>query len=186
MKRLHTITAVVLALTLTLLGSAWAAESRDEKNIQKEATAINTTAGKAEGETIVVQRLEKEFKVTDTQIQRLRDQKLGYGEIAIVLSLSDKMPGGITDTNIAKVMTLRQGPPTMGWGEVANKLGTKLGPAVSQVKNINHETSREMKEGEANSDMGKSEMHQGTHDEHGEMSGHAGIGGSGMSQGRGR
>ncbi len=187
MKRLHTITAVVLVLMLTLLSPAWAAESRAEKNIQKEASAIDTTADKAQGESVVTQRLEKEFNVSKTQIQGLRDQKLGFGEIAIALSLSEKMPGGITDANITKVMTLREGPPTMGWGEIANKLGTKLGPVVSQVRSINRETSREMTR-ESKSDMERSEMHQGMHDEQrGEMTGHAGIGGGpGMSQGRAR
>ncbi len=66
----------------------------------------------------------------------MRDKKMGYGEIAIALSLCQKMPGGATDANIQQVMAMRQGTPAMGWGEIAKKLGTKLGPAVSQVRNV--------------------------------------------------
>lgn len=164
MKRSLYIIISVFALSLTMLGAAWAAESKEEQSLQKEAAAINATTGNAQGEKVVIRRLEKEFKVTGTQIQGLRDQKLGYGEIATTLSLCRKMPGGITDANIHQVMTMRQGPPTMGWGEIAKKLGTKLGPAISQVKNINKDTNREMKH-EAKGDKEHMEKHQEQHEE---------------------
>jgi len=175
----------VFALSLTMLGAVWAAESKEEQSLQKEAAAIHTTAGNTQGEKVVIQRLEKDFNVSNDRIQGLRDQKLGYGEIAIVLSLSQKMPGGITDANIQQVMTMRQGPPTMGWGEIAKKLGTKLGPAISQVKNVNKEISREMKY-EAKGDKEHMEKHQEQHEEmHKESMGHEGMGGGqGASHGK--
>ncbi len=184
MKRSLYILISVFVLLLTMLGAVWAAESKEEKTLQKEATAINATAGNAQGEKVVTQRLEKEFKVTEMQIQRLRDKKLGYGEIAIALSLCQKMPGGATDANIQQVMTMRQGPPTMGWGEIANKLGTKLGPAVSQVRNVNKETNREMKH-EAKGDKEHMEKHQEQHEDmHRDSMDHESMGGQGASHGK--
>lgn len=183
MKRIYGMFGVFV-LVLAMTGAAWAAETKDEKSLNTEATEIDTTAKNAQGEKIVVGRLEKEFNVTDTQIQGLRDKKLGYGEISIVLSLSQTMPGGITDANIQQIMTLRQGPPIMGWGEIAKKLGTKLGTTVSQVKKVNKDTGREMKS-EAKGEKGKMDMH-GDHDAHGGMADHEGIGGAGASHGRGR
>lgn len=185
MKRsLYTIISV-LVLSLTMLGAAWAAESKEEMNLRKDADAIETTAGNAQGEKIVTQRLEKDFNVTDAQLQGMRDKKMGYGEIAIVLSLSQKMPGGATDANIQQVMTMRQGPPTMGWGDVSKKLGTKLGPAVSQVRNVHREVNREMKH-ESNSDKEHMERHQEQHDDmHNESMGHENMGGhEGMAHGK--
>jgi len=174
----------VFILSLTMLGAAGAAESKEEKALMKEAAAINATAGNAQGEKVVTQRLEKEYKVTETQVQQMRDKKLGYGEIAIVLSLCQKMPGGATDANIQQIMTMRQGPPTMGWGEIANKLGTKLGPAVSQVRNVNRETNREMRH-EAKGDKEHMEKHQEQHEEmHKESMGHEDMGGQGASHGK--
>jgi len=185
MKRsLYTIVNVFVLL-LTMLGAVWAAESKEEQGLQKEAAEINTTAGNAQGEKVVIQRLEKDFNVSNDRIQGLRDQKLGYGEIAITLSLCQKMPGGITDANIHQVMTMRQGPPTMGWGDIAKKLGTKLGPAISQVTNVNKEISREMKH-EAKGDKEHMEKHQEQHEEmHKESMGHEGMGGGqGASHGK--
>ena len=181
-KRSRYIIVSALVLTLTMLGAAWAAETKEERNLQKESTEINATAGTEKGAAVVTQRLEKEFGATDTQIKALRDQKLGYGEIAIVFSLAQKMTGGITDANIQSVMTLREGPPVMGWGEIAKKLGFKLGPTISQVKSVNKSTEREMKGGK-----GQMERDQERHDErHGEMNGHGGGMGNGQGLSRGK
>ena len=183
MKRTLYLIISVFMLSLATLGAALAAESKEENNLQKEAAAIDTTAGTPQGEKVVAQRLSKEFSVTDAQVQGMRDKKLGYGEIAIVLSLSQKMSGGATDANIQKVMAMRQGPPTMGWGQIAKTLGTKLGPALSQVKHVNKETSSEMKH-EAKGNKEHMEQHQERHDE---MKGHEGMGGGqGMSPGKGK
>jgi hypothetical protein len=184
MKRSLYMIISVFVLSLTMLGAAGAAESKEEQSLQKESAAINTTAGNAQGEKVVTQRLEKEFKVSSTQIQGLRDKKMGYGDIAIALSLAQKMPGGATNANIQQVMTMRQGSPTMGWGEIAKKLGTKLGPAVSQVRNVNRETNREMMH-EAKGDKEQMEKHQEQHDEmHKESMGHESMGGQDMSHGK--
>lgn len=187
MKRSMYMIIGMFVLSLATVGALWAAESKEEMSLQKEAAAINTAAGDAQGEKVVIQRLEKDFNVTDMQVKGMRDKKMGYGEIAIVLSLSLKMPGGATDANIQQVMTMRQGPPTMGWGEVAKKLGTKLGPAVSQVRNVHRESNREMMH-EAKGDKERMEKHQERHDEmHKESMGHESMGGGhGMAQGKGK
>ncbi len=191
MKRITKVIIGVLVLTVAMIGAAWAAETKEEKNLDKEASAITTTAKTGQGEKVVVSRLEKEFGVTDSQIQDLRNQKMGFGEISIVFSLASKMPGGITDANIQQIMQWRQGPPKMGWGEIANnKIGTKLGPTVSQVKNMNAETHREMMR-EAKTDKGTGEMDQERDTErHRETTGQGGMGGmsggGGMSHGKDR
>lgn len=166
-----------LVLVFTMMGTAWAAETKEEKDLNKQAGEISTTAKTGQGEKVVAGRLEKEFNVTDTQIQGLRDKKLGYGEISIVCSLAQKMPGGVTDANIQQVMTMRQGPPRMGWGEVAKKLGTKLGPTVSQMRTMNREMNRDMRSGKDHT----MEHHQ---EQHGDM-GHEGMDHEGMGSGPG-
>ncbi len=188
MKRFVYIIMSAFVLSLAVMSAAWAAETAEEKTLDKESAEISKTAGKAQGATVVTARLEKEFGVTADQIQALRDKKLGYGEIAIVFSLAQKLPGGITDANISEIMTLRQGPPTMGWGAIAKKLDLKLGPTVSQVKNVNKETEREM--GREKGEKGAMERNQDRgmdrHSEMGAGGGHEGMAGdAGSSHGRG-
>jgi hypothetical protein len=179
MKRYTYIIVSALVLTLTMLSAAWAVETKEEKGLQKESSEIDATASTEKGGAVVVQRLEKEFGVTDAQIQALRDQKLGFGEIAIVFSLAQKMTGGITDANISQIMALREGPPVMGWGEIAKKLGFKLGPTISAVMKVNKEAGKDLgrEEKGENERTGKLGLHD-------EMTEHEGL--SGMSHGKGR
>jgi hypothetical protein len=175
-----------LVLSLGLLSASWAADTKDEKSLGKEATEISKTADNEKGEKVVVQKLETEFKVTDAQIQSLRDKKLGFGEITIVFSLAQKLPGGITDANIGEIVTLREGPPTMGWGEVAKKLDLKLGPVISQVKSLDKAAAREMMR-EEKGEKERMEKEAGRHEGmHGEIGGHEGMAGEGASHGKGR
>ncbi len=133
--------AFAVSVVLTLAGMTSAATSKTEKKLGTDITAINKMGSEDKGGAVVMQRLEKEFNVTDTQITSLRDQKLGYGEISTVFALAQKM-GGITDANISKIMTLRQGPPVMGWGEIAKKLDLKLGSVVSSVHKVESSSER--------------------------------------------
>jgi hypothetical protein len=188
MKRsLYTIISMLmLSLSFIMLSAAWAAETREEKSLGKEATEISKTADNEKGEKVVVQKLETEFKVTDAQIQSLRDKKLGFGEIAIVFSLAQKLPGGITDANIGEIVTLREGLPAMGWGEVAKKLDLKLGPVISQVKSLDKAAAGELKR-EEKGEKESMEKNEGRHEGmRGEMGGHEGMAGEGASHGKGR
>lgn len=124
------------------------AATKDETTLEHAATDIDDDAGKREKP--VVQRIESEFKVTDAQINDLRTkQKLGYGEISIVFAMAEKLPGGITDANVDRIMAMRNGPPKMGWGEISQKLGLgKLGPIISSVERVRKEERQEMKKEE--------------------------------------
>lgn len=118
-------------------------KTADEKKLENASVALDKNAGQPEGEKTVVDKLKTEFKVDDTRVQSLRDQNLGYGEVSIVLTLARGLPDGITDANVQKVMALRQGPPVMGWGNVAKELGLKLGPVISKVKKMAAEARKQ-------------------------------------------
>ena len=141
------IIGVIAALAVT--GTAWADISKAEKNLERESKRLNDTAAKPDGEKAVLKRIKAEFKIEDAQIQSLRDRKLGYGEIATALSLAQKMPGGVIEGNVQKVLSMRQGPPIVGWGQVARQLGTKLGATVTQVKKMCNDSNREIKKDQA-------------------------------------
>ncbi len=115
----------------------------DEKKLEKASAEMDKDAGQPEVAKTVTDKLKNEFKVDDARVQGLRDQKLGYGEVSIVLAMAKDMPGGITNANVQKVMSLRQGPPVMGWGNVARELNLKLGTVMSQVKRVSAEARKQ-------------------------------------------
>ncbi|MBI4351090.1 MAG: hypothetical protein HY550_06605 [Elusimicrobia bacterium] len=108
----------------------------DEKKLDKASMETDKEAGEPGDGKTVTEKIKAEFGVDDARVRGLRDQKLGYGGITIVLALARTMPEGITDANVAKIMALRQGPPVMGWGKIAKELGLKLGPVISNVKKV--------------------------------------------------
>lgn len=122
-----------------------AAQSKDEQNLQRETARLDKTAATPQGEHAVIARLTRDFSVTEADIASLRAKGLSYGEVAVALSCAKSMPGGATDGNIGKVAGLRQGPPALGWNDIARQVNVKLGACVSQVKKVNNESHREMK-----------------------------------------
>ena len=127
-----------VGLAFCAASSAFAEDGapKDEQKLERAASDLDKAALKAEGPKEIESRLTSEFKVEDARVQGLRDQKLGYGEISIVLSLAEKRPGGITDANVAAIMAERMGPPKMGWGQIARKQGTTLGKLNEKLKRV--------------------------------------------------
>lgn len=110
------------------------AQAGDEARLDKAQAEVEKESGSPEGAGKVTERLKADFGVDDARVGALRDKKLGYGEISVVLALAGQLPGGINDANVQRVTDLRQGPPKTGWGKVAKSLGVKLGPVISGVK----------------------------------------------------
>ncbi len=135
----------VAAIGCTIAGVALAAgPSKEEKQATSAIASVDKAGSEPNGEQQVVSRLEARFNVDQARIDNLRSQNLGFGEIAIVLALAQKMTGGITDANVLSIMSLRTGTPPLGWGEIARKLGEKLGPVVSEVNAVARDVRQEM------------------------------------------
>lgn len=135
MRNIVLLLVVSFCLSLGWVTSAGAKAGDEEKKLESSAQAIDTEASQPEGRKAVVERFTSQFGVEETRIEDLRAQKLGYGEISIAFSLAQKMPGGITDENMDKVLALRKGEEgKMGWGNVAKKLDLQLGQVVSGVE----------------------------------------------------
>lgn len=141
---------LIVLLLVSLAGPAHSgAPSKNEKNAEREAAKLDKTASTQKGEQAVRKRIEKDFHVTAAQVTALKEKNLGYGEIVIVLTLVRHMQGGLTEENIGQVLALHTGPPAAGWDDVARRLRVKLGAIVSQVKKVNNEAHRAMKQAQA-------------------------------------
>lgn len=141
MKRL--LAALVFASAAAFATSQAFAETdaEIEVTIEQEAGIIDEEASLPYGEGAVVDRIKTEFGVEEGLISDLRAQKLGYGEISIALSLAERLPGGITDENIDRILSMRQGPPVEGWGNIAKDLGLKLNPSADRLERLSDETA---------------------------------------------
>jgi hypothetical protein len=115
MKKEYIILLAVCLLSSTGLTLSFGADEETSATTQDEVTGAKAD------------KLKKQFKVSDDQINSLRGQKLGYGEMDHVFSLASQMPGGINDENVQKIMAMRQsGDHKTGWGKIAQDLNLKL------------------------------------------------------------
>ena len=137
------------AVAATLFVGQAAAEGVDAK-AEKELTTAGARIDKASASAdsgrvttkIVDQWKGTQFKfdatsapreLTAQDVQDLRQKKLGYGQISILLALTAKQPDPTTAKTLSEVVAMRQGG--MGMGQVAKELGYRnLGSVIKSVK----------------------------------------------------
>lgn len=134
--------SIGLALVAASRAAATDRPTRDEQKLESTAADLDKDSARPDGEKRVEESLEARFHVSDARIAQLRSQKLGYGEITIVLALAQRLPGGINDANVSKILAERQGPPVMGWGRIAKKEGVSLGKVMSEVREARERSER--------------------------------------------
>lgn len=139
-----TAAVVLLFFTTSIATAKVTATARDEKMLNTEITILDKDATMPGGDQVVMDRLSKEFNVTAEQIKALRDKDVGYGEIAAIYAFADKLPGGATDDNVNKVMSMREGKK--GWGTIAKDLDLDLRDAAKKVSGIEKNAHDAIKE----------------------------------------
>lgn len=117
-------------------------------------------------------KLAAEYKVPAADIERMRADKLGWGEIGDALAISQK-------AGVPVDQVLAQRKSGLGWGEIAQKYGFTLGDVVSKAKAVEREgrkADRDDRPGARDRDD-----RSGARPERGSVHG----GGSGVGHGRG-
>ncbi len=147
-KILSLLAAVFLLLFSASMATAKATSTaKDEKKLTSEISLIDKDASMPKGDLAVTDRLSKEFKITGDQIKLLRDQGLGYGEIAAIYAFGDKMSGGVNDSNVSAVMSERK--TNKGWDMIAKDLNVDLGHVAGKVKSIEKDVYKDIKKASA-------------------------------------
>lgn len=118
-----------ILVTAILLFSSAALAADTEKDLKNAAKKIDKAAVSPEGAEKVVQNLSEKFKVPESTIHDLRAQKLGFGEISILLALSQA-----TGKSTSELLQKFKGGE--GWGKIAMDEGVKLGPVISEVERV--------------------------------------------------
>ena len=142
--RMASLMAVVgMLVFMTGIATAKTTSADSEKKLNTNIAMLDKDATLPHGEQAVLDRLGKTFNLSSDKITALKDKNLGYGEIATVLAMADKMSGGLTDENINKVVGMRQ--DHKGWGEIARSVDVKLGSIVSRVDSIEKDAHKDVK-----------------------------------------
>ncbi len=136
--------AIMLTMFMTNIAMAKSAPTaKDEKKLKTEITMLNKDATLPHGDQVVMDRLSKEYNITADKVTSLRDKNLGFGEIAALYAFADKMPGGITDENVDKVVSMHQ--EKKGWIPLAKSLDVDLGSVAKKVGGIEKDVHKDIK-----------------------------------------
>ena len=153
MQRVSTrpVRLATLALATLLIATPAAAQQVDvtgEKELTAHGQKIDEASASGDSkhvtDKIVDQWKGTQFKfdaadstssrqLTAADVQNLRQRKLGYGEISILLALAAKQDG-TSPKSVNEILAMRQ-TDKMGWGNIAKALGYKsLGSVNQSVK----------------------------------------------------
>ena len=137
------------AVAAALFAGQAAAEGVDAKAEQELTTAgnrIDKASASADSGRVTTKIVDQwkgtQFKfdatsapreLTAQDVQDLRQKKLGYGQISILLALTAKQPDPTSAKTLSEIVAMRQGG--MGNGRLAKELGYKsLGAVIKSVK----------------------------------------------------
>lgn len=135
--------ALSLALVILLTGAAArevSSESKEEKELNKQAKKIDREAGAPEGRERVIKAFSEQLGVSEETLRRQREQtKMGFGQLFIANALA-RRTGKSFDEIVAEFKSGK------GFGKIAKESDVKLGPIVSDLKRAEEAVERSKRE----------------------------------------
>jgi gas vesicle protein len=96
------------------------------------------------------QALAQQFNIPASEVERLRNDGQGWGEIKIELSMAQHLvktdPQTYPTFSDALKRVEEERDLGKGWGKISDDLGFKLGPVISEAQQVGRETRMETKE----------------------------------------
>lgn len=158
---------------------ALAVSEKDRKAVEPKLDATKASVDKeaaAKGDMVVAGRLATEFGMTPDALTAEKAKcNTGWGDLMIAHSLMANDKTGLTLEQMFQMRT-----DGMGWGQIANGMGLRLGDVVSAVK-----TEGNVAMGHAKADGKVATIHSGNSGSSTHMTTH-GPSGSGMGAGAGK
>ncbi len=137
MKRSPRWICVATALILTNAALvAGAAQTRGPEERIRDAVIRIDRAGTGLGEAESLERLAIAFKVKPRIVMDLRDQRLSYGQVTIVLVLAE---AGKTSTDAVLELWATE---RLTWGQIAERLKINPQRLLSRLEDVRRDLSR--------------------------------------------
>ncbi len=117
------------------IGTLWASKAGAEVRLGRDVAYLNSIGRTPRGERSLSQSLESRFRTEPGQIAELRKRSLGYGDISVVLALASRLRGGVSRSNIERIVGMwkqRAGD----WGRIAHSLGVRVERVVLQIESL--------------------------------------------------
>ncbi len=165
----------VAGLLIAMVGIASAAMtttlSKDVGKLNAEIAMLNADVNLPQGEKIISKQLTDTFRVDSSKFSSLIGRNMQYGDIAAILAFAEKMPGGLTDANINRVVSMRSG--ATGWDQLARSLNVNISDIGSRLSSLEDNAHKNIKQAYADSLAAGAGAGGGVTGQPGDMSGGA-------------
>ncbi len=128
-------------------GSSMSSSSKDVNKLSAEISMLNSDANLPQGDKIIMKQLTDNFKVGNDKISSLLGRNMQYGDVAATLAFADKMPGGVIDANINKIVSMRD----KGWDQLAKNLNVDVSDVAGKLSKIEDNAHKNIKQAFADS-----------------------------------
>jgi hypothetical protein len=118
------------------IGTLWASRAGAEMRLGSDVAYLNTLGISQSGGKSLSQSIESRFRTEPNQIAELRKQRLGYGDISVVLATASRLRGGISKHNIERIVALWKNPRSRDWGKIIRSLGVRVERVVLQIEGL--------------------------------------------------
>jgi hypothetical protein len=131
---------------------SFAQDGGDGMAIEWMSSIIDNEARKLGGTKVVAEHFKAQYGVNTDVIYALREQKIGYGDIGVVLAMAEQMPGGINRHNLDEIVSLHAGQNiSRRWETIADYLGLdserfihRVNAVTFQVPDMDSGNSRQL------------------------------------------
>ncbi len=114
-----------------------AQDGGDGMAIEWMSSIIDNEARKLGGTKVVAEHFKAQYGVDAEVIYTLREQKIGYGDIGVVLAMAEQMPGGINQDNLDEIVSLHAGQNiSRRWETIAEYLGLDSERFIHRVNEV--------------------------------------------------
>ncbi|MGO9411574.1 MAG: hypothetical protein ACLQCB_12590 [Spirochaetia bacterium] len=123
------------------IGTLWASRAGTEMRLGSDVAYLNSVGKSQSGEKSLSESIESRFRTEPGQIADLRKRKLGYGDISVVFATASRLRGGISRTNIERIVAMWKSPKSGSWGKIIRSFGVRVERVVLQIESL-HEPAR--------------------------------------------
>lgn len=134
---MKTILAALFFVAFTLSeASAAVSPNVGDDDLKPAIEKIDQVVTERRGESAVATLLQTEFNITPLFLKNQRGQVLTYGNVAVLLSVSQKLTGGLTQHNIDNVLADLQSSPAQSWKSIIDRHNGDFLAVLAQVQRL--------------------------------------------------
>lgn len=140
-KKSPKVSWVLLILAILLVNFnpvSYALDTDDEiQSIEEMSQNIDNESRKLGGTKLVADHLKESFHIDDHMIQIVRDQETDYGDMFTVFAMAERMPGGINEDNVTKVIDIHKGRLSQkSWHDVGAVVGVEMNAVTQRAREL--------------------------------------------------